>query len=96
MCYSSIGRSGGRLEGMEDIIPLNRKPDIGRLLKICEGWGYRDVPELVDRYLFKDTCPAICLECGSIVEKDADQRAGWCCHCDDDTMVSALVLAGLL
>jgi hypothetical protein len=80
---------------MEDSYPLTREPDIKRLLTICEWWGYRDVPELIDRYLFDEVCPAICLQCGSVAQKDADARAGWCCHCDTDTMCSALVLAGI-
>jgi hypothetical protein len=75
---------------------LTQEPDIGNLLKICEGWGFRDVPELIDRYLFKEACPAICLTCGHIAEKRPDALAGWCAICDTDTMRSAMVLAGVL
>jgi hypothetical protein len=81
---------------MEERFPLTQKPDFEKLLVICERWGYRDVPELIDKYLFKDTCPAICLKCGNVAEKSADALAGWCSVCDRDTMRSALVLAGIL
>jgi hypothetical protein len=84
------------LGSMEDIIRLTQKPDIGKLLMICERWGYRDVPELIDRYLFEDSCPALCLNCGHVEEKSSDTLAGWCGICDSDTMRSAMVLAGFL
>jgi hypothetical protein len=80
---------------MEESLRLTQKPDIKRLLMICERWGYWDVPELIDRYLFKDRCPAICLKCGHVEEKDDDTREGWCSFCDKYTMRSALVLAGI-
>jgi hypothetical protein len=41
---------------MEDVIPLTQKPDIGSLLLICKRWGFWDVPDLIDRYLFKERC----------------------------------------
>jgi hypothetical protein len=82
---------------MEDVIPLTQKPDIGSLLLLCKRWGFWDVPDLIDRYLFKERCPALCLSCGYIEEKEPDARDGWCPHCDSDTtMRSALVLAGIL
>ena len=70
-------------------------PDVGSVLRIRECCGFRDVPELIDRCLFKESCPAFCLSCGYI-EKAADTFAGWCPVCDSDTMRSALVLAGVL
>jgi hypothetical protein len=81
---------------MEDIIRLTQKPDIARLLMIFERWGYRDVPELIDRYLFKETCPAICLTCGHVEDRSSDAMEGWCRHCDTYTMRSTMVLAGFL
>ena len=45
---------------------LAREPDIESLLRICECCGFRDVPELIEHYLFKESCPAFCLVCGYI------------------------------
>jgi ribosomal protein L40E len=84
------------LDRMKDEIPLTQEPDIGRLLMICDRWGCRDVPELINRYLFKEACPAICMRCGIIAEKPPDTLEGRCPKCDSDTMRSALVLAGIL
>jgi hypothetical protein len=84
------------LRAMEESLRLTQEPDIERLLMICKRWGYRDVPELIDKYLFKETCPAVCLKCGNVAEKSADALTGWCSVCDRYTMRSALVLAGIL
>jgi hypothetical protein len=74
--FSLDGReNGGTLDRMEDIIRLTQEPDIARLLMICERWGYRDVPELIDRYLFEETCPAICLTCGHVLFRKAKMHS---------------------
>jgi hypothetical protein len=85
--------NGGTLDAMEERFLVTQKPDFEKLLVICERWDYRDVPELIDKYLFKDTCPALCLNCGHVEDKSPDTLAGLC---DSDTMRSALVLAGIL
>jgi hypothetical protein len=54
---------------------VTREPDIGRLLRICECCGFRDVPELVGWYLFKERCPALCLSCGYIEDQVAETFA---------------------
>jgi hypothetical protein len=70
-------------------------------LRICERWGYRDVPELIDKYLLRTAVlrfalTAVMSKSGHVEEKSPDVVAGWCGLCDSDTMRSALVLAGIL
>lgn len=47
----------------------------------------------------RDTvCPGICMneDCSFVVDYESDQDAGWCIECETNTVVSALVLAGLI
>jgi hypothetical protein len=75
---------------------FTRELDIGSLQRIfCECCGFSDVPELIDRYLLRERCPALCLTCGYVEEKEPE-TFGWCPVCDSDTMRSALILAGIL
>ena len=46
-------------------------------------------------------CPAICCnpdnpDCDYTEEKEPDSREGWCEECQRGTMVSALVLGGII
>jgi hypothetical protein len=70
--------------------------DIRDVLRACEAWRYRDMAELIDLWLFKSTCPAVCRSCGHIELKECDVLSGWCGLCDSDTMRSVMVLAGVL
>jgi hypothetical protein len=75
---------------------LTREPDVASLVRVCECCGFMDVGEMINCYLFKESCPAFCLSCGYIEEQAPETFAGWCPVCDTDTMRSALVLAGIL
>jgi predicted Zn-ribbon and HTH transcriptional regulator len=59
---------------------------------ICD---FPSIAELVDRYLFEDMCPAICLTCDYIEDQERQETAGWCPVCRTTTLVSTLVLVGL-
>jgi hypothetical protein len=72
-----------------------REPDIVGLLRICECCGFRDVPELIEHYLFKERCPALCLRCGYVERRAPETFVGWCPVCDTDAMRSTLMLADI-
>jgi hypothetical protein len=74
---------------------LPRHERIRRVITICTVCDFPGIAELVDHYLFEETCPAICLACDYIEDYERDQNAGWCPRCETATMVSALVLVGL-
>lgn len=40
--------------------------------------------------------PAICVLCGATAEYESDCREGWCDECENNTVKSALVLAGFI
>jgi hypothetical protein len=73
----------------------------GKLAKLCEVEGFTDQNELFASAISDSVCPAICCnpdnpECDYTEEKEPDSREGWCEACGAGTMVSALVLGGLI
>lgn len=63
-----------------------------KLRKLCAIEGYDGETELFAAVVADSVCPAICC----IEEKEPDSRNGWCEECGRGTMVSALVLGGLI
>ena len=41
-------------------------------------------------------CPGICRNCDYTTEVEPDQDKGWCENCNTNTVVSCLILAGLI
>ena len=69
-----------------------------KLMKLCEKEGFRNLDHLL-RYVGSDSvCPAICMTegCNHTTEMEPDQDHGYCEACGGNTVVSALVLAGLI
>jgi hypothetical protein len=66
-----------------------------KVITICRVCYFAGIAELIDHYLFNDTCPAICLTCDYIEDHAREESAGWCPVCCTTTMVSAMVLTGL-
>lgn len=72
-----------------------------KLRKLCDIEGYDDETELLEAVIADSVCPAICCnpnnpDCDYVEEKEPDSRNGWCEECGRGTMVSALVLGGLI
>lgn len=57
-----------------------------------------DSLSLLEEYQLEGLVPCICMkpECDYWTELEPDQRAGWCEECDDTTLMSLLVLVGIL
>jgi hypothetical protein len=71
----------------------------GKLAKLCEIEGFSDENELFAAAISDSVCPAICCNpdnpaCDYTTEPDQDR--GWCEECQAGTMVSALVLSGII
>jgi hypothetical protein len=78
--------------------PEMRKTKLGKLV---ESEGFEDENELFAAAIADSVCPAICCNpdnpaCDYTEEKEPDSREGWCEECGAGTMVSALVLGGLI
>jgi hypothetical protein len=72
-----------------------------KLAKLCHIEGYGSPDELFAAVVADSVCPAICCnpdnpDCDYTEEKEPDSRDGWCEACERGTMVSALVLRGLI
>ena len=72
-----------------------RQEALARLLAIA---GYDTLEGLAAAVSSDSVSPAICTEpdCGYTCEMEPDQDAGYCESCGKNTVVSALVLAGLI
>jgi len=72
-----------------------------KLAKLLEIDGFPDETALFEAAISDSVCPAICCdperpECEYTAEMEPDQDAGWCEECGRGTLVSALVLGGLI
>ena len=78
------------------IIVLSKRA--AKLMRLCEIEGFRTIEEILFASITDSVCPAICMTegCDYTTEMESDQDAGYCEACGGNTMVSALVLAGLI
>ena len=69
-----------------------------KLLRLCEIEGYRNAHDLIEAVALDCVSPAICMTegCEYTAEMEPDQSEGYCESCGGNTMVSALVLAGVI
>lgn len=72
-----------------------------KLAKLLEIDGFPDETALFEAAISDSVCPAIFCdperpECEYTAEMEPDQDAGWCEECGRGTLVSALVLGGLI
>ena len=69
-----------------------------KLMRICEAEGFATVDDLLVLLTVDNLCPAICMTegCDHISPMESDQEEGYCEKCGGKTMVSVLVLAGLI
>jgi hypothetical protein len=69
-----------------------------KLMKLCDVEGFKRLEDLLALSVFDSVCPAICLTegCDYTTEMESDQEEGYCEVCGGNTVVSALILAGLI
>lgn len=75
-------------------IVLSKKAE--RLLQLCQAEGFETVGDILAAWVDDSVSPAICMECGATTQMEPDQCQGYCEQCRKNSMVSALVLAGLI
>ena len=80
---------------------LSKEQRAAKLKKLVEIEGYADQQYLFAAAMTDSVSPAICCnpdnpECDYTTEMEPDQDRGWCEECQRGTMVSALVLGGLI
>jgi hypothetical protein len=69
-----------------------------KLSQPVESEGYPELEELLRDAAFDSACPGICLTdgCDYTTEVEPDQDRVWCECCCENTVASALVLAGII
>lgn len=69
-----------------------------KLRKLVEIGGFADDLAFVEASLLDSVCPAICMNEGCSYSEDLepDQQEGWCPECNTNSMMSGLVLAGII
>jgi hypothetical protein len=80
---------------MSDIV-LSSKAT--KLMKLCEAEGFDSLDDLLAVAATDSICPAICMTqgCDHATEMEPDQTEGYCEACGGNTVVSVLILAGLI
>jgi hypothetical protein len=100
---SSASRAGARngsgLRSEEEkmtSIALSAKA--AKLMKLCDAAGFNSLADLLAASITDSVCPAICMTegCDYTTEMEPDQTEGYCEACGGNTVVSALVLAGII
>lgn len=68
-----------------------------KLLTLCDKAGL-DHAKLTNGEVFDSIIAGICLTegCDHVVDVEGDQEEGWCDECQSNTVVSALILAGVI
>lgn len=56
----------------------------------------KSLMDMVQDSLFESSVDAICVECGDTSEMEPDQTGGYCENCKTNTIVSGLVLGGVI
>jgi hypothetical protein len=69
-----------------------------KLSQLIEIEGFESEEALLAAVIVDSVSPAICMNdgCDYTAEMEPDQDRGWCEACGTNTMVSALVLAGII
>jgi hypothetical protein len=67
-----------------------------KLLILCEEEGYSDPVQMLEECMNDSTVPAICTNCDATSYMEPDQEKGFCENCGNNSVVSCLVLAGLI
>ena len=75
---------------------LSREVRETKLRELQESEGFEDLNAMLQAAVADSVAPAICIECGCTAEMEPDQDRGYCDGCGRNTVVSALVLAGLI
>ncbi len=80
---------------------LSQSERAAKLRRLCEIEGFEDEQALFAAAIADTVCPAICCNpdnpaCDYTAEMEPDQDQGWCEECGRGTLVSGLVLGGII
>jgi hypothetical protein len=69
-----------------------------KLQQLVRDYGYSDVLEMCEDIITDSVSPGICMVdgCDYSTDVEPDQARGWCEVCEATTVMSGLMLAGLI
>lgn len=69
-----------------------------KLQKLAEIEGYDDPQDMLNDRICDSLVPAICSNpsCDYTQDMEPDQDKGWCPECEENTLKSCLILAGII
>ena len=69
-----------------------------KIIELCDIYGFDDPLELCESYFNEGCCPSICMnaDCDASYDYEPDQDHGYCEECRSNSVVSAMVLMGLI
>jgi hypothetical protein len=69
-----------------------------KLIAVCKSEGFKCIEDLIAATSLDAVSPGICMNegCNYVTEVEPDQREGYCEACDDCSVTSALILAGVI
>lgn len=67
-----------------------------KLMTLVKASGFTTKEDMLRVAVADSVCLAICIECDHVTDMEPDQDAGYCDECGQNTVQSALVLAGLI
>lgn len=68
------------------------------LEELADAEGFGSVMDMLEHATFDSIVPGICMDnsCKSIQECEPDATANWCEACEEKTVKSCLVIAGII
>ena len=78
---------------------MKRRSNDESLALLAEQYGYEDGLDLIAHHAMESVVPAICvsLDCEEYSEElESDCDGGFCNYCGESSMVSCMVLAGVI
>jgi predicted Zn-ribbon and HTH transcriptional regulator len=66
------------------------------LIEACDSFGFDSLEEMFESAVCDSVSPGICKKCGYTVEIEPDATDGWCEKCKKNSVVSVLVLGGII
>ena len=73
------------------------KPKKKSRLQIAADEQGMSVMDMLERYAIESVVPGVCTKCDAVIDScEPDAEDNWCDECDEGTVKSILVLAGVI
>jgi hypothetical protein len=66
------------------------------LVEACDVYGFDSIEEMFESAVCDSVAPGICKVCGYTCDIEPDATDGWCEECEQNTVVSVLILGGII